>query len=170
MSKAELVDQLAQILGGRCAEDLILGEDNITTGASDDIRKATNLARKMVTEWGMSDKLGPLTFGERQEMVFLGRDLGEQRNYSEGIASEIDQEVHQLVADAFQRAKKVLREREHVLRALAVAARRGRDHGRARDGADHQGSRVAQRRRAGQRQRAAARGCASRAAGLRSAR
>ena len=73
----------------------------------------------MVTEWGMSDKLGPLTFGERQEMVFLGRDLGEQRNYSEGIASEIDQEVHQLVADAFQRAKKVLREREHVLRALA---------------------------------------------------
>src|ERR1700674_2477183 len=119
VSKAELVDQLAQILGGRCAEDLILGEDNITTGASDDIRKATNLARKMVTEWGMSDKLGPLTFGERPEMVFLGRDLGEQRNYSEGIASEIDQEVHQLVADAFQRAKKVLREREHVLRALA---------------------------------------------------
>ena len=120
VSKAELVDQLAQILGGRCAEDLILGEDNITTGASDDIRKATNLARKMVTEWGMSDKLGPLTFGERPEMVFLGRDLGEQRNYSEGIASEIDQEVHQLVADAFQRAKKVLREREHVLRALAA--------------------------------------------------
>ena len=119
VSKAELVDQLAQILGGRCAEDLILGEDNITTGASDDIRKATNLARKMVTEWGMSDKLGPLTFGERQEMVFLGRDLGEQRNYSEGIASEIDQEVHQLGADAFQRAKKVLREREVVLRALA---------------------------------------------------
>src|SRR5438132_10587050 len=120
VSKAELIDQLAQILGGRCAEELILGEDNITTGASDDIRKATNLARKMVTEWGMSDKLGPLTFGERQEMVFLGRDFGEQRNYSEDIASEIDQEVHQLVADAFLRAKQVLREREHVLRALAA--------------------------------------------------
>jgi cell division protease FtsH len=120
VSKAELIDQLAQILGGRCAEELILGEDNITTGASDDIRKATNLARKMVTEWGMSDKLGPLTFGERQEMVFLGRDLGEQRNYSEDIASEIDQEVHQLVADAFLRAKQVLREREQVLRALAT--------------------------------------------------
>src|ERR1700674_4016457 len=119
VSKAELVDQLAQILGGRCAEDLILGEDNITTGASDDIRKATNLARKMVTEWGMSHKLGPPTFGERPDVFFLGRDYGEQRNYSEGIASEIDQEVHQLVADAFQRAKKVLREREHVLRALA---------------------------------------------------
>jgi cell division protease FtsH len=120
VSKAELVDQLAQILGGRCAEELIFGEEHITTGASDDIRKATQLARKMVTEYGMSDKLGPLAFGERQEMVFLGRDFGEQRNYSEEIASEIDQEVHQLVADAFLRAKHVLRDREHVLRALAT--------------------------------------------------
>jgi len=120
VSKAELVDQLAQILGGRCAEELILGESNITTGASDDIRKATNLARKMVTEWGMSDKLGPLAFGERQEMVFLGRDLGEQRNYSEDIAAEIDQEVHHLVESAFLRAKEVLRRREKLLRILAA--------------------------------------------------
>jgi cell division protease FtsH len=120
VSKAELLDQLAQMLGGRCAEDLILGEANITTGASDDIRKATDLARKMVTEWGMSDKLGPRTFGERQEMVFLGRDLGEQRNYSEDIASEIDQEVHHLLETAFLRAKEVLRRREHVLRVLAA--------------------------------------------------
>ena len=120
VSKAELLDQLAQMLGGRCAEDLILGEANITTGASDDIRKATDLARKMVTEWGMSDKLGPRTFGERQEMVFLGRDLGEQRNYSEDIASEIDQEVHHLVETAFLRAKEVLRSREGVLRMLAT--------------------------------------------------
>ena len=120
VSKAELLDQLAQMLGGRCAEDLILGEANITTGASDDIRKATDLARKMVTEWGMSDKLGPRTFGERQEMVFLGRDLGEQRNYSEDIASEIDQEVHHLVETAFLRAKEVLRRRENVLRVLAT--------------------------------------------------
>jgi cell division protease FtsH len=119
VSKAELLDQLAQMLGGRCAEDLVLGEANITTGASDDIRKATDLARKMVTEWGMSDKLGPRTFGERQEMVFLGRDLGEQRNYSEDIASEIDQEVHHLVESAFLRAKEVLRRREQVLRELA---------------------------------------------------
>jgi len=120
VSKAELIDQLAQILGGRASEELIFGEDNITTGASDDIRKATNLARKMVTEWGMSDKLGPLAFGEKQEMVFLGRDLGEQRNYSEDVAADIDQEVHQLVAEAQQRAKQVLREREKVLRALAT--------------------------------------------------
>ncbi len=119
VSKAELVDQLAQILGGRCAEELILGEKNITTGASDDIRKATSLARKMVTEWGMSDKLGPLAFGTKEELVFLGRDLGEQRNYSEEVAGEIDQEVHHLVDSAFLRAKDVLRKREAVLRALA---------------------------------------------------
>jgi len=119
VSKAELVDQLAQILGGRCAEELILGEKNITTGASDDIRKATQLARKMVTEWGMSDKLGPLAFGTKEELVFLGRDLGEQRNYSEEVAGEIDQEVHHLVDSAFLRAKETLRQREHVLRALA---------------------------------------------------
>ena len=119
VSKAELVDQLAQILGGRCAEELILGEKNITTGASDDIRKATSLARKMVTEWGMSDKLGPLAFGTKEELVFLGRDLGEQRNYSEEVAGEIDQEVHHLVDSAFLRAKEVLRQREAVLRALA---------------------------------------------------
>ncbi|MFN2452115.1 MAG: ATP-dependent zinc metalloprotease FtsH [Candidatus Dormibacteria bacterium] len=119
VSKAELVDQLAGMLGGRCAEELVLGEKNVTTGASDDIRKATNLARKMVTEWGMSDKLGPLAFGEKNEMVFLGRDLGEQRNYSEDVAGEIDQEVHALVDNAFLRAKEVLRARESVLRALA---------------------------------------------------
>jgi len=120
VSKAELTDQLAQILGGRCAEELIFGEANITSGASDDIRKATQLARRMVTEWGMSDKLGPLAFGTKEELVFLGRDLGEQRNYSEEVASEIDQEIHHLVDGAFVLAKKTLRDREAVLRALAT--------------------------------------------------
>jgi cell division protease FtsH len=120
VSKAELVDQLAGMLGGRCAEALILGEDHITTGASDDIRKATNLARKMVTEWGMSEKLGPLAYGEKNEMVFLGRDLGEQRNYSEDVAGDIDHEVSQLVDNAFKTAERVLREREPLLRALAA--------------------------------------------------
>jgi cell division protease FtsH len=120
VSKAELADQLAGILGGRCAEELILGEQNVTTGAEDDIRKATGVARKMVTEWGMSDKLGPLTFGTKEELVFLGRDLGQQRNFSEEVASEIDQEIHHLVDSAFMLAKQVLREREHVLRALAA--------------------------------------------------
>jgi cell division protease FtsH len=73
----------------------------------------------MVTEWGMSDKLGPLAFGTKEELVFLGRDLGEQRNYSEEVAGEIDQEVHHLVDSAFLRAKETLRQREPVLRALA---------------------------------------------------
>ena len=92
----------------------------MTTGASSDFQNATTLARRMVTEWGMSDKLGPLTFGTKEELVFLGRDLGEQRNYSEDIASEIDQEVHHLVESAFLRAKEVLRTREKVLRVLAA--------------------------------------------------
>ncbi|MGH7758138.1 MAG: ATP-dependent zinc metalloprotease FtsH [Candidatus Dormibacteria bacterium] len=119
VSKAELTDQLAGILGGRVAEELLLGDANITTGASDDIGKATKLARRMVTEWGMSEKLGPLAFGTKEELVFLGRDLGEQRNYSEEVAGEIDQEVHSLVDNAYLTAKKVLTLRRHTLQALA---------------------------------------------------
>src|SRR3984893_12352000 len=98
VSRSELNDDMAVILGGRVAEELIFGD--ITSGASDDIGKATKLARRMVTEWGMSEKLGPLTFGHKEELVFLGRDLGEQRNYSEEVAGEIDQEVHRLVDTA----------------------------------------------------------------------
>jgi len=119
VSKAELTDTLAGILGGRVAEELLLGDANITTGASDDIGKATKLARRMVTEWGMSEKLGPLAFGTKEELVFLGRDLGEQRNYSEEVAGEIDQEVHSLVDNAYLTAKKVLTLRRHTLQALA---------------------------------------------------
>lgn len=117
--KVELLDQMAGMLGGRCAEELLLGEENITTGAADDIKKATSLARRMVTEWGMSDKLGPMTFGEKNEMVFLGRDLGEQRNYSEELAAEIDGEVHDLVDNAKRRAREILGRRENVLHVLA---------------------------------------------------
>ncbi|MGH7705238.1 MAG: ATP-dependent zinc metalloprotease FtsH [Candidatus Dormibacteria bacterium] len=119
VSKAELTDQLAGILGGRVAEEILLGDANITTGASDDIGKATKLARRMVTEWGMSEKLGPLAFGTKEELVFLGRDLGEQRNYSEEVAGEIDQEVHSLVDNAYLTAKKVLTLRRQTLLALA---------------------------------------------------
>jgi cell division protease FtsH len=117
VSRSELNDDMAVILGGRVAEELIFGD--ITSGASDDIGKATKLARRMVTEWGMSDKLGPLTFGHKEELVFLGRDLGEQRNYSEEIAGEIDQEVHRLVDAGYQRAKKILTERRDKLVQLA---------------------------------------------------
>ncbi len=117
VSRSELNDDMAVILGGRVAEELIFGD--ITSGASDDIGKATKLARRMVTEWGMSDKLGPLTFGHKEELVFLGRDLGEQRNYSEEVAGEIDQEVHRLVDAGYQRAKKILTERRDKLVQLA---------------------------------------------------
>jgi cell division protease FtsH len=117
VSRSELNDDMAVILGGRVAEELIFGD--ITSGASDDIGKATKLARRMVTEWGMSEKLGPLTFGHKEELVFLGRDLGEQRNYSEEVAGEIDQEVHRLVDTAYQRARKILSERKEKLIQLA---------------------------------------------------
>jgi cell division protease FtsH len=117
VSRSELNDDMAVILGGRVAEELIFGD--ITSGASDDIGKATKLARRMVTEWGMSEKLGPLTFGHKEELVFLGRDLGEQRNYSEEVAGEIDQEVHRLVDTGYQRAKKILTERREKLIQLA---------------------------------------------------
>ena len=117
VSRSELNDDMAVILGGRVAEELIFGD--ITSGASDDIGKATKLARRMVTEWGMSDKLGQLTFGHKEELVFLGRDLGEQRNYSEEIAGEIDQEVHRLVDAGYQRARKILTERRDKLVQLA---------------------------------------------------
>src|SRR2546425_309496 len=117
VSRSELNDDMAVILGGRVAEELIFGD--ITSGASDDIGKATKLARRMVTAWGMSEKLGPLTFGHKEELVFLGRDLGEQRNYSEEVAGEIDQEVHRLVDAGYQRAKKILTERRDKLVQLA---------------------------------------------------
>jgi len=117
VSRSELNDTMAVMMGGRVAEELIAGD--ITSGASDDIGKATKLARRMVTEWGMSEKLGPLTFGHKEELVFLGRDLGEQRNYSEEVAGEIDQEVHRLVDAAYQRAKKILTEKRDKLIALS---------------------------------------------------
>jgi len=117
VSRSELDDQLAVMLGGRVAEEIIFGD--MTSGASDDIERATKLARRMVTQWGMSEKLGPLTFGHKEELVFLGRDLGEQRNYSEEVAGEIDKEVHRLIESAYQRARKILVERREKMVELA---------------------------------------------------
>ncbi len=117
VSRSELQDQLAVMLGGRVAEEITFKD--MTSGASDDIERATKLARRMVTQWGMSERLGPLTFGHKEELVFLGRDLGEQRNYSEEVAGEIDKEVHRLIEDAYQRARKILNERREKLDELA---------------------------------------------------
>src|SRR4029078_3751124 len=110
-------DKIAGLLGGNAAERLVFGDT--TTGASNDIEKATDLARRMVTEFGMSDKLGPLSFGKRDELVFLGREIGEQRNYSDEVAKQIDEEVRAIIDHAYERAMEVLVTHRDKLTALA---------------------------------------------------
>jgi cell division protease FtsH len=116
-SKTEFEDKIAGLLGGTVAERLIFGDT--TTGASNDIEKATDLARRMVTEFGMSDKLGPLAFGKRDELVFLGREIGEQRNYSDEVAKQIDEEVRAIIDKAYERAMETLTTHKDKLVALA---------------------------------------------------
>ncbi len=99
-------DEIAGMLAGRAAEEMVFADK--WTGASDDLEKATKMARKMVTAYGMSQKLGPLTFGDREELVFLGREIAEQRNYSDEVAEEIDSEVRRIIDEAYGRAKNVL--------------------------------------------------------------
>ena len=106
VSRDELMDQIAGIMGGRVAEELVFHD--ITSGAENDIQKATQIARRMVTQWGMSDKLGMVQMGHREELVFLGRDLGEQRTYSEEVAAIIDEEVRNIVDHGYQTAKGIL--------------------------------------------------------------
>jgi len=118
-SKVYLLNQLAILMGGRVAEELVLKE--MTTGAGNDLERATDLARKMVCEWGMSEKMGPLTFGKQNEQVFLGRELGSQRDFSDQIAMEIDQEVKRLVTENYERAKRLLTENMASLKRLAEA-------------------------------------------------
>jgi len=110
-------DRLAMSLGGRAAEEISFGE--VTTGAQNDLEDATKLARKMVTEYGMSEKLGPRTFGQRQELVFLGREISEQRDYSDKIAQEIDEEVYNIIQRAYNTAKKILTEHKAKLKEIA---------------------------------------------------
>jgi cell division protease FtsH len=116
-SKTEFEDKIAGLLGGNAAERLVFGDT--TTGASNDIEKATDLARRMVTEFGMSDRLGPLSFGKRDELVFLGREIGEQRNYSDEVAKQIDEEVRAIIDHAYERAMDVLVTHRDRLNALA---------------------------------------------------
>jgi cell division protease FtsH len=116
-SKTEFEDKIAGLLGGNAAERMIFGDT--TTGASNDIEKATDLARRMVTEFGMSDRLGPLSFGKRDELVFLGREIGEQRNYSDEVAKTIDEEVRAIIDRAYERAMAVLVTHRDRLNTLA---------------------------------------------------
>jgi cell division protease FtsH len=116
-SKTEFEDKIAGLLGGNASERLVFGDT--TTGASNDIEKATDLARRMVTEFGMSDRLGPLSFGKRDELVFLGREIGEQRNYSDEVAKLIDDEVRVIIDHAYERAMETLVKHRDKLTALA---------------------------------------------------
>jgi cell division protease FtsH len=113
ISRDELMDQIAGIMGGRVAEEIVFGD--ITSGAENDILKATQMSRRMVTQWGMSDKLGNVAMGHREELVFLGRDLGEQRNYSEEVAAIIDEEIRSIVDHGYQTAKAILTQQRHQM-------------------------------------------------------
>ncbi|HPM43275.1 MAG TPA: AAA family ATPase, partial [Candidatus Omnitrophota bacterium] len=117
VTKDELLGRITGILGGRASEDLIFNE--LSTGAQNDLEVATALARKMVTRFGMSEKLGHLTFGHREEQIFLGRDIIEERNYSDQTALVIDQEVRKIIEDSYKRAKDELTKHKDKLKALA---------------------------------------------------
>ena len=118
-SRDYLVDSIAILMGGRVAEELIFNQR--TTGASNDIERATQMARRMVCEWGMSEKMGPLSFGKREEQIFLGREIAQHRDYSEQTAIHIDEEVRHIVEENYQRAKDILTQHTDLLKLIATA-------------------------------------------------
>ena len=117
MSKVEMEESIISLLGGRVAESIVL--DDISTGASNDIERASKIARDMVTKYGMSDTLGTITFGSGQEEVFLGRDWTQTRNYSEETSSKIDEEVKKIIDKAYNKAKEILTMHSDKLHAVA---------------------------------------------------
>jgi len=114
-----LNDQIAILMGGRIAEEITM--DSLTTGAGNDLERGTELARRMVCEWGMSDAMGPLTFGKKEEQIFLGREIAQHRDYSEATAVRIDEEVKKLVTEGYEKAKIVLSENPETLERIAQA-------------------------------------------------
>jgi len=116
-SREYLTDQIAILLGGRIAEEVCLG--SITTGAGNDLERATDLARKMVCEWGMSEEMGPLTFGKKEEQIFLGREISQHQDYSEDTALKIDQEVRRIISENYMRAEEALKSQKHALVMIA---------------------------------------------------
>ena len=116
--KTALLGKIVTSLGGRAAEEIIFGKDNITTGASHDLQTVTRIARKMVTEWGMSEKMGNITYGKSNDNVFMGRDFGHTRDYSEEIAAQVDAEVKNIVDNQYELAKKLLTENKDVMEAI----------------------------------------------------
>ena len=120
-SREYILNTLAVLLGGRAAEEIALG--HMTTGAGNDLQRATDLARKMVCEWGMSDKLGPLTFGKREEQIFLGKEIMKHKDYSEKTAEEIDEEVKAIIAERYAYSKNLLSKNKNILLKLAQSLR-----------------------------------------------
>lgn len=118
-TKARFQDEIASLLGGRVAEEEFFGKNNITTGAQNDLKRATELARKMITEYGMSDKLGPQTYGHKEDLPFLGKEYTEHRNYSEKIANLIDDEVSSLIAEGRKRAKEIIDSHKAIITKIA---------------------------------------------------
>lgn len=118
MSRSKFLDDLAAMLAGRAAEEIVFGE--ITTGAQNDLQRATKLARKMVTEFGMSNALGPQTYGEKEELIFLGREISESKNYSNEVAAKIDKEVSSIIANAYQLAKKTITTNKKILDKIST--------------------------------------------------
>ena len=119
VSKAKLLAKIAVSLGGRAAEEIVYGKENVSTGASQDLKNITDMARKMVTAWGMSEKLGNMAYGKNQENVFMGRDFGHQRDYSEQVAYEIDQEIKRIVDERYELAKRLLSENRDMLERIS---------------------------------------------------
>lgn len=117
MGRRKLISDMVGLLGGRAAEAIVF--DDITSGASNDLERVTHLARTMVTRLGMSSQLGPMVYGQKEELIFLGREISEQRDYSEAVAEEIDEEVRKLVSDAYERAVQILKEYRQALDAVA---------------------------------------------------
>jgi cell division protease FtsH len=118
LTRSHLLDEIATLLGGRVSEDIVLKD--ISTGAQNDLERATTLVRKMITEYGMSEELGPLTFGRPQEQIFLGRDISRDRNYSEEVAFSIDKEARRIVEQCYQKAKQILEDNIHKLHLVAT--------------------------------------------------
>ena len=137
-TRSEMLDKLAYMMGGRAAEEMVFHDP--TTGAGNDIEKATSLARAMVTQYGMTERLGAIKLGEAQGEPFLGRDMGHQRNYSEDVAAMVDEETKKLLATAHQEAFDILEENRDVLDSLVLGADGARD---ARQGRGRRGLRAA---------------------------
>jgi cell division protease FtsH len=120
-SKEQLESQISSLFGGRIAEELIFGGDKVTTGASNDIKRATEIARNMVTKWGLSEKLGPLLYGEEEEEVFLGRSVTQHKNVSDDTAHAIDEEIRSFIDRNYDRARDILETNIEKLHMMAEA-------------------------------------------------